>query len=100
MRSVRTKTRVPLFAVLTLSLALGATACGRATASSDRGVVSRTEAPAPVRKAADPRELAGYAERERQVQGLEKFAGGRMSNSDLTTIVLVLLIVVLILIII
>ena len=95
----RTPTKVPLLAVLTLSLALGAAACGRTTAAtSDRGVVTRSE-PAPVRKPADARELAGYAERERQVQGLEEFAGGRMSNSDLTTIVLVLLIVVLILII-
>ena len=95
----RTVTKVPLFAVLMLALARGTAACGRrAAGSGDRGVVSRSE-PAPVRKPADARELAGYAERERQVQGLEKFAGGRMSNGDLTTIILVLLIVVLILII-
>lgn len=96
---MKTVTKVPVFAVLALALSLGTAACGqRAAGSGDRGVVSRAAAE-PVRRPADARELAGYAERERQVQGLEKFAGGRMSNSDLTTIVLVLLIVVLILII-
>jgi hypothetical protein len=95
------RSRTPLLAVLALSLALGA-ACARpaSTGSIDRGApTSTTNATPPARRPASTGELASYAQRERQVQGLEKFAGGRISNGTLTTVVLVLLIVLLILII-
>jgi hypothetical protein len=51
-----------------------------------------------IRKPASGDELAGYAQRERVAEKLQKFEGGRGMYIEATTLVIILLIIILILI--
>ena len=105
-----TRARLPsaLAIAIIAILALGP-ACGRAPAatSTPPAPSSATTLAGSAARPADPaqrsapssasdRELERYAERERETSGLERFAGGR--GSQTTTIIIVLLVVILVLI--
>ena len=89
--------------ILCLTLAAVAPACSRSAPA--RGVASaeRTDLPRAAagggRRPASDRELASYADRERQSRGLEKFEGGRGGSIELTTLLIIVLIVLIIVII-
>ncbi len=96
-----TRARFPLCLLLALSVVVPFSACGRysnvpppppsarsAPAGSTEEVQAREKTPA------SNAELERYAQRERESRGLERFAGGRMSDATLIVILLLFVIVI------
>ena len=96
-----TRARFPLCLLLALSVVVPFSACGRysnvpppppsarsAPAGSTEQVQAREKTPA------SNAEFERYAQRERESSGLERFAGGRMSDATLIVILLLFVIVI------
>lgn len=95
-----TRARFPLCLLLALSVVVPFSACGRysnvpppppAARSAPAESAERAQAQ---KTPASSAELERYAQRERDARGLERFAGGRMSDATLIVILLLFVIVI------
>ena len=95
-----TRARFPLCLLLALSVVIPFSACGRYSnvppPPPARSAPAETaeQAQAPKKTPASSAELERYAQREREASGLERFAGGRMSDATLIVILLLFVIVI------
>lgn len=99
-----TRARFPLCLLLSLSVVIPFSACGRYSnvpppPPSARSVPAETaeQTPAQKKTPASSADLERYAQREREASGLERFAGGRMSDATLIVLVLLLVIIIILL---
>jgi hypothetical protein len=93
-----TRARFPLCLLLALSVVVPFSACGRYSNVPPPPPAARSapaeRAQATTKTPASSAELERYAERERESRGLERFAGGRMSDATLIVILLLFVIVI------
>lgn len=96
-----TRARYPLCLLLALSVVVPFSACGRYSnvpppppAARSAPAESAEQVQAQKKTPASSAELERYAQRERDARGLERFAGGRMSDATLIVILLLFVIVI------
>src|SRR5262245_61432611 len=96
MPSKRTAVGLFIVALCTAHVAAAQTPPAAPPAAAAPAKPAAPQAKAPAKKPISPEERDRYAEREKQVRGLDKFEGGRGGGVPAGTIIIVLLLVIII----